>query len=269
VNTLGAQIAKIDPNKLERITSEQPKELAPIVERLNELLGRVDSAMTRERELTAEVAHELRTPLSGLRATIELALDKERSAERYRDALRDCLTICKQTERMVESMLSLAKLDAGMVPVAREKVEVDALVRDVLATHQARIAERGLALTTNIRAVTVQSDPVKLTSVMSNLVDNAISYSEGTLHVEVAERTIKITNSSSLADAKHVFDRFWRGDAARTAGTHAGLGLSISKRLIELLGGQIRAYVEGGRFSVIVVLAPTSKTNVDSNGSAA
>src|SRR5205085_12100562 len=127
----------------------------PIVDSLDNLLRRLEAAFARERELTAEVAHELRTPIAGLRATIELALDRERTPERYRSALADCLAICVQTERTVESLMSLARPDAGMVAATREDIAIDEVVREALAPHAARAAERGLTVETELAPVTL------------------------------------------------------------------------------------------------------------------
>jgi signal transduction histidine kinase len=89
--------------------------------------------------------------------------------------------------------------------------------------------------------------------VLHNLVDNAISYSTGTIEISVRAGEIRIANTTTLDNADHVFDRFWRNDTARTAG-HAGLGLSICKRLVEAIGGSIRAEVIDKQFVVIVVV---------------
>lgn len=221
-----------------RVDEAQPTELVVIAKRLNELLARLDRAFTRERELTAEVAHELRTPLAGLRATIELALDRERSPERYREALEQSLAITRQTERMVESMLSLARLDAG-VTTSIEEVALDRLVAE-------------LAPDARVTPTTVRTDPTKLTILVTNLLDNARTYTAGGVEVVVEDRTITITNPTTLTDATHVFERFWRGDAARTAGTHAGLGLAIAKKLADLLGASLTATVRDGNFIAAV-----------------
>lgn len=257
VDALAADIAAIKPDVLAPISDDRPRELVVIAQRLNELLARVDQTMQRERALTAEVAHELRTPLTGLRATIEVALDRERASEKYRDALAQCLVITQQTERMVESMLSLAKLDAGLVDVKREPVELDTLVREVIATHAARGT-----IEAELDAVIVQTDRAKLASVLHNLVDNALAYGDRTARVELTREHVRITNPTTLEDASQVFQRFWRGDTARTAGTHAGLGLSIARRIVEALGWSITADVRDGKFIATIA---TSKTNVDTS----
>jgi signal transduction histidine kinase len=251
VEQLAADIATVHTDVLAPISDDRPRELVGIAQRLNELLGRVDQAMQRERALTAEVAHELRTPLTGLRTTIEVALDRERTPDRYRDALAQCLAITRQTERMVESMLSLAKLDAGIVEITREPVALDALLRELAGEHVELVLE----------PVTVETDRTKLSTVLHNLVDNALAYG-GKARIELTPAHIRITNPTTLTDATHVFQRFWRGDAARTAGTHAGLGLAICKRLVEALGWSITAGISEGNFIATIT---TSKTHVDSS----
>jgi len=234
-------------------------ELAPVAERLDELLGRLAAAFARERELTAEIAHELRTPLSGLRATLEVALDRERPADRYRTALVECLAITRQTEGVVESLLSLARLDAGQVVIAATPIDLDQLVRDVLATVHTRATERHLEITTDLPPITRTLDRDKVRVIITNLVDNAVTYAEegGHVRVELAGDVVRISNTGCTLDRDqiaHVFERFWRADASRTASGHVGLGLALCKKLADLLGATITAEVTGGRFIATLTL---------------
>ena len=245
VDQLATDIGNV--RDLAPLDTQRPRELVPIALELNRLLARVQQSMTRERELTAEVAHELRTPLTGLRATIELALDRERPVERYRTALEDCLAICTQTERMVESMLSLAKLDAGVAVLERSPVDVADVLREVLAAHPTH-----KPITTELAPLILHTDKAKLASILHNLVDNALAY--GNTVTITINKTIQIANDTTLENADHVFERFWRGDAARSAGTHAGLGLAITKRLVEILGWTIRAEVIDKQFVATIVV---------------
>ncbi len=253
-------------------TARSPAELRPVIERLNDLLHRVEAAFARERELTAEVAHELRTPMAGLRLKLELALERERTPERYRTALADSLAICLHTQRIVEGVLSLARLDAGMMAVERSSVAVDGIVRDALATHDARASERGLTVTPELAPVELAADADKLRLVIDNLIDNAVSYADdgGTIAIVVRPRDggaeIEVANTGcTLApdDAANVFERFWRGDRARTQSAdgraHGGIGLALCKKLVELMGGTIEARIDGGRFVATVVLSGTSE----------
>ena len=262
VRSLAAAIAEIREGDLAaRLDSgATPRELSPVVERLDELLRRLAAAFTRERELTAEVAHELRTPLAGLRATIEVAISKDdRPAEKYRSALAECLAITRQTEALVETMLSLARLDAGSITAASEPVDIDELVREVLAPVSARAAERRITITTELPPVTATTDRDKLRVVLHNLVDNAVSYADdgGTVRIELAPGRVRITNTGctlSPAEVAHVFERFWRGDAARSTGTHAGLGLALCQKLIAIIGGTLTAEVVDGIFIATVTV---------------
>lgn len=233
-----------------------PTELEPIVDRLNDLLARLDGAFTRERELTAEVAHELRTPLSGLRATLEVTLSREREAPRYRTALIDCLAICLQAERVVEAMLALARLEADGVTATAAHVELPELVREVLVPFGPRITERQLTLETTLDP-SICCDRDKFRVVLQNLIDNAISYTDtaGTVWIAATSSTLRVTNTGCLltpAEVVHVFERFWRGDRARSDGAHAGLGLALCKKLVQVMGGTIMAEIDDGRFIVTV-----------------
>ena len=269
LRSLAAAIAQLREGDLAlKLDGATPAELAPVVDRLDELLRRLASAFARERELTAEVAHELRTPLAGLRATLEVALQRQdRPPEKYRAAMTDCLAITRDTERMVTAMLSLARLDAGTATASVESVDLDELVREVLAPLTARASERRVSVITRLAPVTTTTDRDKLRVVIQNLLDNAVSHVDegGQIEVELADQRLTITNTcSTLApeDAGRVFDRFWRGDAARSAGTHAGLGLALCSKLVAVLGGTIRAGVRDGVFTITVLLrnvaAPTA-----------
>ncbi|MEO8554328.1 MAG: ATP-binding protein, partial [Kofleriaceae bacterium] len=227
-------------------------ELQPIVGRLDDLLARLGAAIERERELTSEVAHELRTPLTGLRTTLEVGLDRERSPERYREAMQRCLEITIETERMATSLLSLARLDAGQAKVVRSSIDLDELVRDSLAKFQLKLGQRRLELVTHLRPVTISSDLDKLKVVLANLFDNAASHATegGTITVTLTDELLELRNTGVIdaGQIEHVFDRFWRGDPARAEGGHTGIGLALVAKLLALLGGSIVVAVEGGEF---------------------
>lgn len=262
VRALAAAIAEIREGEL-RARLEPgatPRELLPVVERLDELLRRLAAAFARERELTAEVAHELRTPLAGLRATLEVALGRDdRPSEKYRAALAECLSITRQTEALVQTMLSLAQLDAGAVKARAEPVALHTLVGEVVAELSPRAAARGVTVHSVLPVTEVATDAEKLRVVVHNLMENAVSYVDerGAIFVELHGHTLQVRNTGCLlspADVPRVFERFWRGDAARSSGAHAGLGLALCQKLMATLGGSLTAQVSGDTFVATVKL---------------
>ena len=260
VRALASAIAAVRADELtSRVESATTAaELVPIAQRLDELLARLAAAFARERELTAEVGHELRTPLAGLRATLELALDRERPADKYRAALVQSLAITLETERVVEALLSLARLDAGQAVAHATPVDLDQLVRDVMPTIATRVAERKIELVTELEPVTLTTDRDKLRLVFVNLFDNAVTYANegGEIRVTLTGTVLRVSNTGCALGAEqaaHVFDRFWRADKARETG-HVGIGLALCKKLVELLGGTIDVAVRDGRFIATVAL---------------
>jgi heavy metal sensor kinase len=265
---LAQSIASIDERRLQtRIDgSHAPNELRPIVTRLNEMLGRLDDAFAREKAMTASVAHELRTPLAGLRSTIEVALARERDSTAYRQAMSACLTICRQTQSLVENLLELARLDADGEAVRRRSTDLASLARETWAPFVENAMEKHLRVEWHVEpGLAVETDPDKLRLVLRNLFENAVHYAndDGDIRVEAGRDNgalrFQVSNTGSRIsadDAPRVFDRFWRGDAARSVdGVHAGLGLPLCKTLVERLGGTITAQsVHSQRFSITLTL---------------
>jgi heavy metal sensor kinase len=241
-----------------------PTELRPVVDRVNDLLARLEAAFRRERQFTGDVAHELRTPLAGIRAKIELALSRARPAEAYRAALRDCLEIHGQMQRLVEYLLKLARADAGQLEVRRAPVDVAELTRECWAPLEGRAAERGLHVAWRFDGpLMIETDAELLKLVVRNILENAVAYADANGRIEIAARragdalTHIVTNTGSrlaAGQAARVFDRFWRGesvDRSTDAERHCGLGLPLCKAVIEQLGGSIEAAsAADGMFSV-------------------
>ena len=134
LDALAARIAAIGPgDPAARVSMDRmPRELAPVVERLNDLLQRLAEAFQRERTFTADAAHELRTPLAGLRSTLEVALSRPRDSAEYRQAIVECLDIVRRTDALVASLLTLARLEGRQGPVHAESIALGEAVRDAL-----------------------------------------------------------------------------------------------------------------------------------------
>jgi two-component system sensor histidine kinase QseC len=247
----------------ERIAVESsPQELVPIVERLNEMLGRLDAAFTREKAFTGNVAHELRTPLAGVKAALEVCAHQPREPAEYRRVLGECLSAINLMHRMVESLLSITRLGADQVVQRVEAVALEPLVREC---WEAISPVDPVEVQWDIAPdVIVSADRQLLRSVCLNLLDNAACYVTpgGAIRIASSRRDdrveLSISNTSqpiAREEIDKIFEPFWRADASRTAtGRHCGLGLTLTRGYVELMGGMIDAQCAGGEFTVHVTL---------------
>jgi signal transduction histidine kinase len=256
-----------------------PLELRPVGERLTTTLGQLERAFAREKQATADISHELRTPLAAMITMIDLALRKPRSAEQYRELFEDCRTSAKQMHQIVERLLTLARLDAGVDRLRPQTVDVVELAQQCATVVRPLAEARGLQLAvtsqcpvldTGEHPAQLQTDPDKLREVLNNLLHNAIQYNRpaGRIDVTVARQNghvrleVHDTGIGIAPEARErIFERFYRADPSRNADDlHAGLGLAIVKEYVRLMGGQIVVESqegEGSTFRIdLPVLAP-------------
>jgi heavy metal sensor kinase len=227
-----------------------PNELRPIAERLTQTLDMLKRAFAREKQAAADISHELRTPLAALMTTLDVALKKPRSPEEYRELLEDCRLSGQQMSRLVERLLALARLDAGVDTLRTQQIDVAGLAERCAAVVRPLADARGLTLRVHRDGPTpMQADPNKLSEVVTNLLHNAIQYNRpsgsvdltverenGHLKLEVSDTGIGIGPEAR----SHIFERFFRADPSRQSdGLNAGLGLAIVKGYVDLMGGTI------------------------------
>lgn len=242
---------------------EYPAELGVPISKLNDLLQRLGDAFQRERRLTADLSHELRTPLAALRNILEVAASREREPPAYRTAIDQAHGVVCDMIATAESLLVMARADAGQVEPALEPVDLSGLVDECWAPHAEAAERRALAFHNEIaRDHEVISDREVLRTIVANLLSNAARYTDegGWIAARAPDRrsvVLEIADSGpplAPADLERVFDRFWRADAARSAaGTHAGIGLSLVRALCHCLGWSIEAEntTDGGlRFTI-------------------
>ncbi|MGB7159669.1 MAG: ATP-binding protein [Tepidisphaeraceae bacterium] len=239
-----------------------PAELMPVVQRLNELLERLSDAVSREKAFTADVAHELRTPLAGLETVLEVCASKPRDGPAYQDVVGKCLRVTQRMHALVDNLLMLARADARQLAVQADRVDLRDLIAECWEPRRAEADRRRLRVTFDADPADAVAflDRDKLRMILGNLFDNAVTYADAGGTVTITAQmsggvvTIDISNSGNQVnseDAARVFDRFWRGDGARAdVGVRCGLGLSLCRKLVEVLGGTIAARSEGGIFAV-------------------
>jgi heavy metal sensor kinase len=246
-----------------------PGELTPIVERLTQTFDLLKRAFAREKQAAADISHELRTPLAALLTTTEVALRKSRTPEEYRELLEDCRESGKQMSRLVERLLTLARLDAGVDTLRPQAVDVADLAEQCVSLVRPLAEARDLKLSLQQEGpAPMTADPDKLREVLTNLLHNAIQYnnprgsvevkvgrSNGRLEMEVRDTGIGIGPEAR----KHIFERFYRADPSRQAdGLNAGLGLAIVKGYVDLMGGTITVESVVGEGSTFRIQLPAA-----------
>ncbi len=272
VERLAGQIGRIGERDLSARIDESgvPQELQPVVTRLNELLGRLEAAFQRERTMSADVAHELRTPLAGLRSTIDVALARPRESTEYREALGDCLAVARQLQDLVENLLSIARLEAGQVESRPERIFPNEILAAAWKLLGGAAASRRLRVEWALGPeAPVVADASLLGLVIRNVLENAVAHADdgGSVKIETLPAadgmSLRVANSGSALPqdrAEHVFERFWRGDAARgAAGSHHGLGLALVKKTVSVLGGAVGVQSRAGGEFAITVSIPSGR----------
>jgi two-component system heavy metal sensor histidine kinase CusS len=233
-----------------RLPEEQmPPELSEMAHSFNAMLGRLDDSFQRLSAFSADIAHELRTPLSNLLTHTQVTLTRPRPLEDYREALHSNLEELQWMAQLVNDMLYLAKADHGLLMPKREALDL-AQEADLLLEFFAPLADDARVTLSREGNARVDGDRGMLRRALSNLLDNALRFTpaEGEVRVKMSEQTdglrLSVENSGGGIDPQvlpRLFDRFYRADPARQEGSseHAGLGLAITQSIIRAHGGQI------------------------------
>lgn len=239
-----------------------PLELQQLAASFNAMLARLDDAFMRLSNFSADIAHELRTPLSNLMTQTEVVLAQPRDSEAYQETLYANLDDCKRMARMIDDMLFLAKADNGLIVPEQQPVALDVEVEKLFEYYRLLADERGISLQLHGHAV-VRGDVLMLHRALSNLLSNALRYTPAgaSIQVELEQNAngsaLRLSNPGpSIADEhlERLFDRFYRADPARREGSphNAGLGLAITRSIIHAHQGQIHCTSVAGKTTFCV-----------------
>jgi heavy metal sensor kinase len=225
-------------------------ELARLTDTFNRMLERLEAAFDRQKQFTSDAAHELRAPLALLTTKAEVTLERPRTAFEYQDALLEVCESAARMSRLLGKLLKLARSDAGGLAIEPEVFDLADLTADIVA--EMAPLSTSVWLDTQLASVSVSADQTRITEILWNLLDNALSHSPHdssvkiSLSREAGQAVLRIADQGPGVPLEHrerIFERFYQVDQARTPSPlgkeNAGLGLAICRSLARQHGGDI------------------------------
>jgi heavy metal sensor kinase len=259
------QTGRTDARVPVRQTNDALDELSVL---FNAMLDRIERLMSAMRGALDNVAHDLRTPMTRLRATAETALQRlPADPQAYREALADCLEESDRVLTMLNTLMDISEAETGAMKLQLEPLDIAAVVNDAVELYGDVAEEKGVAVDVRFAGpVGVTGDRNRLRQVFANLLDNAVKYSPSGGHVTVEGRrsdnvvvvSVKDTGIGMAAhELPRIWERLYRGDQSRSE-RGLGLGLSLVRAIVEAHGGTTEVESEPGRGSTFTVRLPTS-----------
>jgi len=258
-------LERIGPTHLnERVApANWPRELQPLAIAFDEMLKRLDDSFTRLSQFSADLAHELRTPIANMLGEAQVALSRDRSAAEYRETIESTIGECERLSGIVDNLLFVARADAATEPVERIRFDARAAVEKIAAFYETIAEDRHVAINCSGQGQ-ISADPALFERAVGNLVDNALRFTpeHGSIQIALAERAhdfeVAVNDNGSGIAPEHlprVFDRFYRAEPSRGS-DGAGLGLALVKSIVDLHGGTARIRSEVGRGTTVSITFP-------------
>jgi len=239
------------------------RELQPLAIAFDEMLERLDDSFTRLSQFSADLAHELRTPIANMLGEAQVALTCDRTPAEYRETIESTIGECERLSGIVDNLLFVARVDAAREPIARKRFDARAAVEKIAAFYQMIADDHDVAISCSGEGQ-IYADPALFERAVSNLVDNALRFTpeSGSIQIALAEHMtdfeVGVSDSGSGIAPEHlprVFDRFYRADSSRSS-DGAGLGLAIVKSIVDLHGGSAEIQSEFGRGTTVTLIFP-------------
>ncbi len=255
-------------NLSKRLTVPQTgDELQRLSETWNDMLERLEAAVKRITQFTADASHELRTPITLIRTTADLALRRERDSTEYRKALCEITLEAERMGRLTEDLLALARIDSTAIEMPLAATDVNLMVTEVIERSEGLAEARGVQLVADLAAgVGVASaNQAALRRLLLILIDNALKHTPAGGTVSVATRkdaggislAVKDSGEGIAAEAMpHIFDRFYRVDSARGSNGGTGLGLSIAQAIAQAHGAKVEVESQPGAGACFRLVLP-------------
>jgi len=260
-------LRRVGPTQLhERVTTVGwPRELQPLAVAFDEMLARLEDSFVRLSQFSADIAHELRTPIGNIRGEAEVALTRSRSPEEYREVIASTIAECEHLGHIVDNLLFLARTEAAEGHLQRTSFNGRAAIEKIAAFHEPIAEEQQLSIRCEGEATFV-ADEMLFERAVNNLVENAVRHTAagGSIEITVANQgvnsEVSVKDNGSGIAAEHlprVFDRFYRADSARSS-EGVGLGLALVKSIMDLHGGSPRIESVPGRGTTVTLSFPNS-----------
>ncbi len=265
VTEMTRSLKRIGPKRLhERIPPEGwPRELRPLAVAFDEMLDRLEDSFTRLSQFSADLAHELRTPIANIRGEGEVALTRARTPEEYREVIESSVGECERLSAIVDNLLFLARAEATEGHIPGTFFNGRAAVEKIAAFYEL-IAEEHHTAIMCVGEGDIHADPMLFGRAVSNLVENALRFTPagGTIQISiavgVAHSQISVKDTGCGIGTEHVsrvFDRFYRADSSRSV-QGSGLGLALVKSIMDLHGGSAVVESKVDRGTVVTLTFP-------------
>jgi heavy metal sensor kinase len=268
IEDISSAAAKIAAGDLsQRInTSETDTELGRLAGVLNSTFSRLEAAFSQQGRFTADAAHELRTPVSVLLTHAQNGLASPGLTDEQREAFEACQRAGQRMRRLIESLLQLARLDAGQEDMKREAFDLSCVAQECIEMVRPLAAERQVSILSDLQTVDCHGDAERIGQVIMNLLTNAIYFNKDGGEVRVTAQAtkegaiLKVSDTGAgipEEDLPHVFERFYRVDKSRSRKQgRTGLGLAICRAIMDAHGGTITVSSQPGSGSVFEVTIP-------------
>ena len=267
-------LERIDPNHLnERLgRATWPRELQPVATAFDAMLARLENSFTRLSQFSADLAHELRTPISNIRGEAEVTLTRPRTPEHYRNVIESITGECERLSGIVENLLFLARAEATDRQIEKDIFPARPAIEKIASYYRTIAEDRGISIT-NEGEGDVYADPVLFDRALSNLLDNALRFTPDRGKITIRSqnkngRTELAVGDTGCGIAPHhlsrIFDRFYRVDSSRSSkGT--GLGLALVKSITDLHGGSATVTSQLNRGTTVTLTFPGQNNSVAEN----
>ena len=272
IDDISATASKIATGDLShRInTDDTDNELGQLAGVLNSTFARLESAFARQQQFTADASHELRTPIAVILSQTQATLARERSSGEYRDSLEACQRAAQRMRRLTESLLALARLDAGQDAMKRERIDLSRIAKECSDLLRPLAEEHRITLHCELTSAECLGDSESLAQVVTNLLTNAILHNKSdgavrlTTRCEHQSALLIVADSGPgipAEDLPRIFERFYRADQSRTGATGGtGLGLAICKAIVDAHGGKLEVASTPGQGSAFTLRIPVTQT---------